>query len=206
MAASDYANLQETACVLRGVHRWEADCRLARWISEEPTFSAPRRRDALACAQDVRGGTRPAIGNCRACRLLRRDPDDYVTDSREDLGSEKPDCCREHRSLGSRWQRRQALYYLAICDQAASTLVNHPVQFGLERNQVFDFSLDLLPMCLSDRIDGGAGLRTIVSEVEEFPDLIEREAELSCTPDEAQPIKVILLVRAVVSPRAGRLR
>lgn len=38
MAASDYANLQETACVLRGVHRWIADCDTGQLIQKADTM------------------------------------------------------------------------------------------------------------------------------------------------------------------------
>lgn len=114
--------------------------------------------------------------------------------------------CARRSLLVPRSYRRQALNYPAICDQTASTLVDHPVQFRLERNQVLDFSLNFLPVLLCDRIDRGAGLRTIVSELEKLPDLIKRETEITRAPNEAQPIKVILLVGTIVAFGAVGLR
>ena len=94
----------------------------------------------------------------------------------------------------------------AIGDDAAAALVDHPVEFGLERLQVGDLALDLGAMLLGDCIDRRAGLVAVVGKREQRPDLIERETEIAGAADEAQPVEMRAVIGTVIAADARRSR
>lgn len=94
---------------------------------------------------------------------------------------------------------RQGFNNPAIGDDAAPTLVDHPVEFGLERQQISDLLFHLCTVFASDGVNCRAGLPAIVGEREKRPDLVEREAEVTCPTDEAQSVKMIRLIGPVVA-------
>jgi len=49
-----------------------------------------------------------------------------------------------------------------------------------------------------DGIYGRTGLRPIIGEAEQFADLIEREAEIACAPNEREPCQMLFAIAAIV--------
>ena len=62
--------------------------------------------------------------------------------------------------------RREGFDDVAVGDDDAAALVDHPVEFGLKRLQVGDLALDLGAMRLSDGVDRRTGLVAIARERE----------------------------------------
>jgi hypothetical protein len=54
-------------------------------------------------------------------------------------------------------------------------------------------------MLLGDGVNRRAGLVAIIREREQRPDLIEREAEITGTADEAQPVEMCAIIGSVVT-------
>jgi hypothetical protein len=59
-------------------------------------------------------------------------------------------------------------------------------------------------MAARDRFRGGAGLAALLSQSNEFADLLEREAELTASQDEGQPAPVLRAIDPMAPPvRSG---
>ena len=74
-----------------------------------------------------------------------------------DQDMDRRQSCMDLRSF-----RRQGFNDPAIVDDAALALVDHSVEFGLERHEISDLLFDLCTMFASDGINCCAGLSAIV--------------------------------------------
>jgi len=73
-----------------------------------------------------------------------------------------------------------------VGDRATPALTDDVAQFLGEPGQVGELALDLGEMRAGDGVDLGAGSVSVIGKGKELPDLIDREAQIPPTPDEAQ--------------------
>lgn len=95
--------------------------------------------------------------------------------------------------------RRQGFDDATIGDNSAAALIDHPVEFFLERSQVRNLALDFGAMLFRDGVDRCAGLVAVVGQGKQGTNLAERETEVTCPADEAQPVEMHPVVGSVVS-------
>lgn len=82
-------------------------------------------------------------------------------------------------------------------------LRDHAIESASERLQVGNVALDLREVRFRYLIDGLARAGPVVREVEKGTDLVEREAEIARPSNEAQPVEVRELVRAIIALAVG---
>jgi hypothetical protein len=101
---------------------------------------------------------------------------------------------------------RERLDNAAVAHAASSTLLDHPLELGLEYREAGEPLFDLRELAPRELIDGIARLLRTIRQAEQLADRLEREAELAAVPDEGQAVGVPLVVTALVASRARRLR
>jgi hypothetical protein len=93
--------------------------------------------------------------------------------------------------VSSAVMRRKRFDNAAIADRAASTLVDQAIQLISKSPEIGDFPVHLFKMFSRDRVDGIAGLVLFIGYIQKRSDLLEREAQVTGAPNEAQTAKVL---------------
>ncbi len=70
--------------------------------------------------------------------------------------------------------------------------------------QAFDLAVHFMKMCLCNLMKITAGAVWITCETEKLPDGFDFEPEFTSMPDEVQPVDIIDIVTALLSPGSGR--
>ncbi len=92
----------------------------------------------------------------------------------------------------------------AVLDTPAGALIEHAVQFALERPEPGDSLLDLREARTGDGIGRGTGLTGTFGKTEQVPDRADREAEVARVADEAQPLEVGPAIAPLVAAGTAR--
>ena len=108
---------------------------------------------------------------------------------------------------GGRCRRRQSFQNSAVGYFPFSrTAVLDASQFAGEPLKIGDLVLDFPEMVIGDAINAGTFQTGLGGEIQEIPELFEREAEIAAASNELQSVQMFLAIRAVISFGAQRRR
>jgi hypothetical protein len=83
-------------------------------------------------------------------------------------------------------RRRKRLNDAALRDPAIAALSDHPGQLAAQRLKIGNLAIHLAEVFTGDGIHGLTGILAVNGEVEQRPNLLEREPEIARPPDETQ--------------------